>query len=253
MILLLAAAIAGCAAPGRAIGRHGSEALAAKGVQPVAAASVFDERREEMQFQLAEARWRRNEVEACRATLEEIVAHNPSHRGAHLRLAELYLLRHQPCLALSLMQRFCRAHESDAAAHHLLGLAYDALGHANRALAAYDMAAELDPTDPILRTSLENAVAAGEIGESQLASTDASIAMAHEPGAEEATGLRVASGVSEEEEGRESVIGEATASDEAPDDEPSVPSDLPRHSPGSAGKEPLPWAYELEAGELQPK
>src|SRR5262249_14862815 len=122
----------------------------------------FDERRDDMQFELAEARWRRNELPICQQMLEEVVARSPAHRLANLRLAELYLSVNQPPRALGLLQRFFRAHRDDADAHHLLSVSYEALGQADRALAAYDVAASLDPEDPLVRTSLENALAARE-------------------------------------------------------------------------------------------
>jgi tetratricopeptide (TPR) repeat protein len=163
-IWLLVLAMVGCAAPtGSKLSRRlDPQKPRADQAQPLAAASDMDPRRDEMQFQLAEARWRRNDLAACQQSLEEIVSRNPGHRGAHLRLAELYLLRNQSYQALSLMRRFCRTNREDAEAHHLLGLAYEAIGQNDRALAAYDVAASLDPEDPILRRSLEDAVAARE-------------------------------------------------------------------------------------------
>src|SRR5262249_49313263 len=64
--------------------------------------------------------------------------------------------------ALELLQRFCRVHRDDAEAHHLLGVSYEAMGQTDRALAAYDVAISLDPDDSLVRTSLENALAARE-------------------------------------------------------------------------------------------
>jgi len=157
----------GCAAPSS---RGGSRAVALPDVSAAEQHSAADsalaaERRAEMQFQLAEARWRRNEVAACQALLEEVVQRDPYHRGANLRLAEVYLLRKQPFQALSLMQKFCRAQRQDGPAHHLLGLAYEACGQYDRALAAYEMATELDPEDSIIHTSLERALAWNEPSE----------------------------------------------------------------------------------------
>jgi tetratricopeptide (TPR) repeat protein len=124
-----------------------------------ASAQQYDERRDEMQFQLAEARWRRNDMAACQQSLEEIVARNPEHRGAHLRLAELCLLKNKPAKALPLLQRFCREHRDDAEAHHLLGLAFEALGKQEQSVAAYQRAVKLDPEEVLYRTSLETALA----------------------------------------------------------------------------------------------
>src|SRR5437667_4644 len=91
---LLAAVLVGCAAPsGNGLGPMLDPQLSTEQAQQAAVNPGLDERRDEMLFQLAEARWRRNDVAACQQTLEEIVGHNPGHRAAHLRLAELYLLK----------------------------------------------------------------------------------------------------------------------------------------------------------------
>ncbi len=160
---LLALAIVGCATPGgsRWAHRANPQGPAEQG-RPLAATSGYDQHSDEMQFQLAEARWRRNESQPCQQALEEVVARNPSHRGAHLRLAELYLLKNQPNRCCRLMRSYCRTHRQDAEAHHLLGLAYESVGHGDQALASYDVAASLDPEDPIVRHSLQYAVAARE-------------------------------------------------------------------------------------------
>jgi tetratricopeptide (TPR) repeat protein len=247
-----------------------------------------------MQFQLAEARWRRNEVEPCRATLEEIVANNASHRGAHLRLAEVYLLRNQPHQALSLLRRFCRTNSEDADAHHLLGMSYEALGQGDRALAAYDMAAELDPSDPILLTSLENALAAREGAKPQFrlkSETRDAIAKGHgdkeilnlppetRPAASSAprrlplldapvlgsaaggshvqiVPVEIAASMASDEHQEPDASNQpdksAASASEAASNDPSVPADLPRRSPGSPSQEPARWAYELEVSDLMP-
>jgi tetratricopeptide (TPR) repeat protein len=187
---LVALGVVGCAAPAvHKEARRPSPVPQALSDERQATAAVFDERQDELQFQLAEARWRRNETEACQQTLEEIVAHNHQHREAHLRLAELYLLRNEPCRALSLMQRFCRANRDDAEAHHLLGLAYETIGQGSRALAAFDVAASLDPEDPIVRRSLKHAVGRPEIPppDQQLASAAPSRAAALQQTADEQT------------------------------------------------------------------
>src|SRR5262245_12178432 len=160
-LCLLAAGILGCAAPSGRVSKCICPRPSPDAARPAATAH-FDERRDDMQFELAEARWRRNELPICQQMLEEVVARNPAHRLANLRLAELYLSANQPRQALGLMQRFCRAHRDDAEAHHLLGVSYEAMGQADRALAAYDVAVSLDPDDPLVRTSLENALAAHE-------------------------------------------------------------------------------------------
>jgi tetratricopeptide (TPR) repeat protein len=151
-------AAAGCAGPQ---GGHGLAAKSASNYRPAAPADrqalarQYDQHRDDAQFQQAEALWQRNDIHGCRRMLEEIAARNPRHRGAHLRLAELYLFVNQSAKALELMQRFCQQHRDDAEGHHLLGLCHEARGNDAAALAAFERAVQGDPEEALYRTSLE--------------------------------------------------------------------------------------------------
>jgi tetratricopeptide (TPR) repeat protein len=198
------------------------------------------------------------------------------------------LLKGHPLQALSLMQRFCRTNRKDAEAHHLLGMAYEAIGQGDRALAAYDVAATLDPEDAIVRISLEDAVAARESprrgGASRRTAGTQSLDDDVHRGLAQGAPSRSPSGGAASDDGDEPGLLDRSAAAEEPSDrsgplvqivpvdvsskggadedqawsgaeasdELSADDDTPLRLPRLPSASPVRWAYELEVGHVKP-
>jgi len=107
-------------------------------------AADFDRRRDEAQYQAALNRWREDDATGCREALSKLLARTPSHCGARLLLADVELSQGSPKAALEQGRAVLALEPKNAEAHHVMGLALDALGETTAAISHYEQATRLD-------------------------------------------------------------------------------------------------------------
>lgn len=107
-------------------------------------AADFDRRRDEAQYQAALNRWRQDDATGCREALGQLLARTPSHCKALLLLADVEMSEGSPKAALEEARQVLALEPKNAEAHHVMGLALDALGETAAAIAHYEQATRLD-------------------------------------------------------------------------------------------------------------
>jgi Flp pilus assembly protein TadD len=142
----------------------------------------FESRRDAAQFQAAMGRLRCGDVANARSMLETIVDRNEKYLPARLALAEISLEANQASLALEHAQYVVAAAPKEAAPLHVQGLALEALGRTDEALASLQQAVDLAPENEVYRLSFQTAaqaVAAPEANATRLPQdVDATLAAA---------------------------------------------------------------------------
>jgi tetratricopeptide (TPR) repeat protein len=107
-------------------------------------AADFDRRRDEAQYQAALNRCREDDSAGCREALSQLLARSPAHCGARLLLADVELSDGNPKGALDQARQVQVLEPQNAEAHHVMGVALDALGESAAALPEYEKATRLD-------------------------------------------------------------------------------------------------------------
>jgi tetratricopeptide (TPR) repeat protein len=107
-------------------------------------AADFDRRRDEAQYQAALNRWREDDAAGCREALAQLLTRTPSHCAARLLLADVELSQGSPKAALEQARQVLALEPKNAEAHHVMGLALDALGETTAAISHYEQATRLD-------------------------------------------------------------------------------------------------------------
>lgn len=119
-----------------------------------AAIREFELKRDQAQYGAAAFSWETGDLDGCYESLTQLIRRTPHHRKGRLLLADVFLFREQPQLALEQLQAAAAHHPDDAEVEHSLGLAFDALGDTTTALAHYERAHALAPGDERFATSL---------------------------------------------------------------------------------------------------
>ncbi len=107
-------------------------------------ATEFDRHRDEAQYQAALNRWREDDAAGCRESLEHLLARNSSHCPGRLLFAQVCLSDGNAKGALEQVRQVLALQPQNAEAHHLMGVALDALGETGPAIAEYEKATRLD-------------------------------------------------------------------------------------------------------------
>jgi tetratricopeptide (TPR) repeat protein len=134
----------------------------------------FESRRDNAQLQGALARFRSGNTAEAQDLIGVIVKRNPEHLAARIAMAELLLMQDNPEEALQHLEFVAKRAPNDVSTKHLLGVAHEALGQMDVALACYQQAAKLEPQNEIYQTSYQCALeAAGGRPAANLASLPA--------------------------------------------------------------------------------
>ncbi|HEX3997288.1 MAG TPA: tetratricopeptide repeat protein [Pirellulales bacterium] len=107
-------------------------------------AADFDRRRDEAQYQAALNRWREDDAAGCREALQQLLNRSPNHCPARLLLADVELSAGSAKTAMEQARQVLVLEPENAEAHHVMGLALDALGETGPAIAQYEQATRLD-------------------------------------------------------------------------------------------------------------
>jgi tetratricopeptide (TPR) repeat protein len=121
------------------------------------AAKAFNERRDEVEFDAAAACWRHQDADGCQHLLGRLLKRNSGHLPARLLLTETYLVEDRLDKARQTFEPAKEAHGDDPQVLHMAGMLAEAAGDSSEALANYQRAAKLAPSDDMYRLSYESA------------------------------------------------------------------------------------------------
>lgn len=157
LVLLLLVASLGCQAAQK-FKLPKNEEVARREAREAEATRRFEQRRQAIQMEVAVDAWKAGNLDRCEEVLVRLVDLDPENCRARLMLAELYLLRDQPEQSSEQMQRLTEKFPDHAHVWHMLGLAEEAQGNQQAALASYEKALQLEPENELLQASYTAAV-----------------------------------------------------------------------------------------------
>ncbi len=121
-------------------------------------AQDFDKRRDDAQFNAAASAWQRGDAATCEESLQQLLGRNPIYRRARLLLADLYLFNGESDKAIDELSKAVAADSKDPIAQHSLAEALDAAGRRQEALAHYEAATQLEPSNEVYSVSYKAAL-----------------------------------------------------------------------------------------------
>ena len=128
-----------------------------------AAIRSFAENRDLAEFQAAQARWEQGDIEGCREDLQRLLERTPDHLEARLLLAESLLSDNRPGEAVRCLEPAMPRHSDDARVYYTMGLALEALGRRDGAVAYYERAVELEPDNEVYAVSYQPDLMSGAL------------------------------------------------------------------------------------------
>lgn len=124
----------------------------------------FEASRDQAQFQAAANFLRQGNQQACRQSLDQLLARHPGNVDALLLRADLLVDQQDLEGAAKQLREILSAHPDDARAEHALGVVLDAQGRGEDARQHYARAAEMDPQNETYRLSCRLAAGADSGG-----------------------------------------------------------------------------------------
>jgi tetratricopeptide (TPR) repeat protein len=115
----------------------------------------FEQKRDQVQYQAALARFQANDSEGCRKTLAQLLERNPSHYESRLLQTELMLLDGNLHEARVQVESLLTERPEDAAARHVAGLLLEAENNLPQAVAQFEQAVKYAPDNSAYRTTLQ--------------------------------------------------------------------------------------------------
>ena len=108
----------------------------------------------------AASAWQRGDAQTCEKSLVQLLGRNPNYRRAQLLLADLYLFNGDADKAIEELTKAVASDPKDPNAQHSLAEALDAAGRHSEALAHYEAATKMEPTNELYALSFKSATGA---------------------------------------------------------------------------------------------
>ncbi|MCS7238720.1 MAG: tetratricopeptide repeat protein [Thermoguttaceae bacterium] len=148
LVCALSLSTGGCQLPA---GRLPAQSLSGihRSLRPADTSTNLQEQIVYSEWQKAHAEVLGGDYPAAIARLKELARRDPTNLEVKLFLADTLLAAGSPAEALTILAQVELSAPQDARVHHLLGLAWDALGEPRRALYHHEKAILLDPANEV--------------------------------------------------------------------------------------------------------